>query len=347
MSARGWVSLITVAFVGLVIFFARDELQQAWATLAQVNLWILALLIPAQVISYYAAGEMIFSYLKSKGSIKGVSKGDQVRMALELNFVNHVLPSGGLSGVSYLTWRLGKYGVSPGRATMAQVVRYAMGFAAYGVLLLIAVLAVTIDGEINRWIILISSGLVTVLIAVVLGGAFLLSSIERLQKFSIWFTPAINRLVRRLTFGRVKKILSLDAVVRFFSELHYDYAGLMRDRKVLKKPFWWGIVYTLLDAGLFLITFWALGFPVNPAPVFIAYGVATIAGIIAITPGGAGAYEAIMVAFLAIAGLSSGVAIVGIVLTRVIMLAGTILMGYVFYQQSILKYGKSKRPIHS
>lgn len=342
MSIRGWISLVTLGLVALIVFLARGELQQAWQSLGGVNLWILALLIPAQIISYYAAGEMIFSYLRAKNSIKGASKGDQVRMALELNFVNHVVPSGGLSGVSYLTWRLRQFGVSPGRATMAQAVRYAMGFAAYGVLLVGSVLMVTIDGEINRWIILISSGLVTVLLVSVVGGAFLLSSIDRLQKFSIWLTPTVNRLVRKLTFRRVGKVMNLDSVVRFFSELHYDYKGLMRDRKVLKTPFLWGIVFTLLDAGLFLITFWALGYPVNPAPVFIAYGVATLAGILVITPGGAGAYEAIMVAFLAIAGIASGVAIVGIVLTRVVMLAGTILFGYVFYQQAILKYGKTK-----
>ena len=347
MSVRGWISAATIALICLVIFLARDELIQAWDTLGRVNLWILALLIPAQVISYYAAGEMIFSYLKAKKSVKNLSKGDQVRMALELNFVNHVVPSGGLSGVSYLTWRLSKYGVSPGRATMAQVVRYAMGFAAYGVLLILSVLFVTVDGNINRWIILISSGLVTLLLIVGIGGSFLLSSIERLQKFSIWLTPTVNKLVRRITFGKVDKIMNLDGVVKFFSELHYDYKGLMRDRQVLKKPFWWGMVFTLFDAGLFLITFWALGHPVNPAPVFIAYGVATIAGVLVITPGGTGAYEAIMVAFLAIAGVGSGVALVGIVLTRVIMLAGTILLGYVFYQQAILKYGKSKHTIHS
>lgn len=341
MSVRGWISLATVGLVGLIVFLARDELQQAWEALGQVNLWILALLIPAQIISYYAAGEMIFSYLRAKSSTANVSKRDQVRMALELNFVNHIVPSGGLSGVSYLSWRLSKYGISPGRATMAQVVRYAMGFGAYAVLLVIAVLLVTVDGNINRWIILISSGLVTLFLIVGIGGAFMLSSIKRLQKFSIWLTPAVNKLVRKLTFNKVKRILNLDEVTKFFSELHYDYKGLMRDRKVLKKPFIWGIIFTIFDAGLFLITFWALGHPVNPAPVFIAYGVATLAGIVAITPGGTGVYEAVMVAFLAMAGLGSGVALVGILLTRAIMLGGTILFGYIFYQKAILKYGKA------
>ena len=47
---------------------------------------------------------------------------------------------------------------------MAQVVRFAMGFAAFIALLLVAVLVVTIDGNINRWIIFVSSTLVAVML---------------------------------------------------------------------------------------------------------------------------------------------------------------------------------------
>ena len=91
-----------------------------------------------------------------------------------------------------------------------------------------------------------------------------------------------------------------------------------------------------------MVTFWAMGLSVNPAPVLIAYGVAIVAGMLVVTPGGAGAYEAVMITFLALAGLNRGEAIAGIVLTRVILLLGTIILGYLFYQQSILKYGKYK-----
>ena len=100
------------------------------------------------------------------------------------------------------------------------------------------------------------------------------------------------------------------------------------------------MLFTVLEAGLFYITFLALGEVLNPAPILIAYGVALVAAFFVITPGGAGAYEAIMVAFLAVAGLSQGVAIAGVVLTRVIVLIGTIVFGYYFYQRALIKYGK-------
>lgn len=340
MSFRAWLSVITLVLIAVIIFFSRHELLRAWDLLGRVDIWILLLLIPGQLLVYYTGGEMMFSYLRAKDSIGHVSGWSLTSMALEMNFVNHLLPSGGVSGVSYMSWRLGKYGVSSGRATMAQVVRYAMGFAAFIILLSIAVFIVTLDGSINRWIILMSSLLVGAMLTAMIAGVYLLSSPHRIAKFSSWMTRTVNNLVRRVTFGRKKDVMDEESAEVFFMEMHDDYIALKHDKAILLKPFLWGLIFTMADVSLFLITFWALGAPVNPAPILIAYGVATIAGFFVVTPGGAGAYEAIMVAFLAVAGIDKGTAIAGIVLTRVILLLGTIIMGYLFYQRALLKYGK-------
>jgi uncharacterized protein (TIRG00374 family) len=345
MSFRAWLSTITLLLIAVIIFFSRHELLHAWELLSRVNIWILLLLIPGQLLVYYAGGEMMFSYLRQKKAISEVSPLGLARMSLEMNFVNHVLPSGGVSGVSYMGWRLGGYNVSPGRSTMAQVVRYSMGFVAFIALLSIAVLAVTIDGGINRWIILVSSILTTGMLGVIVVAVFVMSSTKRMTWFAGWTVRTVNSLVRKITFGRKPAVLDQEQVNTFFDELHKDYIALRADKRILIKPFLWGLLFNAADVGLFLITFWALGVPVNPAPILIAYGVASVAGFFVVTPGGAGAYEAIMVAFLAIAGLSQGTAIAGIVLTRVILLIGTIGLGYLFYQHAIIKYGKKRPPI--
>jgi uncharacterized protein (TIRG00374 family) len=182
------------------------------------------------------------------------------------------------------------------------------------------------------------------MIFAILAGVFLLSSARRVLVFAGWLSKTVNRLVKKLSFGRAKSVLKREDVEAFFTELERDFDALKRDKKVLVRPILWGVVYTLADVSLFMITFWALGEPVNPAPILIAYGVATSAAFFVITPGGAGAYEALMVTFLAIAGISQGAAIAGIVLTRVFVLLGTIGLGYLFYQHAIIKYGKHKNP---
>lgn len=348
MSFRSWLSVFTVALLAVIIFFSRHEIAHAWALLSRVNIWLLLLLIPGQTLVYFAAGEMIFSYLRSKNSISHVGGIVLARMALEMNFVNHILPSGGVSGLSYMNWRLGHYGISAGRATMAQVVRIAAGFAAFIVLLIISVFAVTIDSGVNRWIILLSSLLVGLMMTGMAMGVFLLSSKIRLDRFSAWVYVTGNKIIRKLSFGHKQNVLNEGKINLFFEELHHDYLALSRDKKMLLKPFLWGIVLTAGDALLFLITFWALGVSINPAIILIAYGVASLAAFFVATPGGAGAYEAIMVSFLAIAGVASGVAIAGVLLTRIILLLGTIGFGYLFYQHAILKYGKDKKlDVHS
>jgi uncharacterized protein (TIRG00374 family) len=345
MSFRTWLSIFTVVLLGLVIFFARKEIAHAWMLLETVNIWLLLLLIPGQAFVYYAAGEMVFSYLRVKESIKNVSGPTLMRMALEMNFVNHILPSGGVSGVSYMNWRLGHFGVSAGRATMAQVVRYAAGFAGFITLLFVSVLIVTIDSGVNRWVILFSSFIVGLLSAAIVLVMYLLSGRSRTEWFSHWIYRAINKVVRKLSFGRKRQLFSEESITLFFEELHRDYQALSQDKKMLLKPFIWSLIFTAGDALLFMITFWALGVTVNPAVVLIAYGVASFAAFFVLTPGGTGAYEAIMVSVFTIAGMDSSIAIAGTVLTRVILVLGTIGFGYLFYQYAILKYGKNKDDI--
>ncbi len=344
MSFRAWISVITFVLLGAIIAISWDEIVQAWRLLERVNIWILLLLIPGQILVYHAAGEMVFAYLRSKKSIHHLNVPTLGRMALEMNFVNHILPSGGVSGISYMTWRLKHYGVSASRATMAQVVRFAAGFMAFITLLLISVVVVTIDDGVNRWVILLSALLIGLLTTAIGFAIFLLSSQTRMTRFSGWLYRVINSVVRRVTFGKKKNVVKRQSIEKFFEELHEDYMSLSKDKKMLIKPYIWGLVFTAGDALLFMITFWALGVPVNPAVILIAYGLAATAGFFVITPGGTGAYEAIMVAFLAIAGVASSTAIAGILLTRIILLFGTILFGYIFYQHAILHHGKAGLP---
>lgn len=340
ISLRTWISVLTFVLIGVIIFFSRKELLHAWRLVGQLDWWILLLIVPIVLLGYLAAGEMVFSYLRQKQLIKHVNLWTQMRISLELNFVNHLLPSGGLSGVSYMNWRLSKYGVPSGKATMAQAVRYVAGFASMVTLLVISVFIVTLDGTVNRWIILMSSMLVTIMIIVTLLCVFLMSNVTRTERFAHWIARVVNGTVRRVTFGKVPSVLGVKQLATFLEDMHDDYQGLMRDKRVLLQPFLWGVFFTATEIAIFWVVFWALGSPVNPAPILIAYGLASLTGFFVVTPGGAGAYEAVMILVLSIAGMHKSEAIAGIVLSRVIILLITIVAGYTLYQQVVMKYGK-------
>ena len=336
------MSLITVVMVAVLVFLSRHDIAHAWHLLGQVDLRILWLVIPLIVLSYLATGEAMFSYLRQKKLIKSINPFKQMTMSLELNFVNHVLPSGGVSGMSYMAWLLSKYGVSSGKATMAQIVRYATSFVASAVLLAFAVLFVTIDGTVNRWIILTSSVLVFGVVLLVIFGIYALSSERRVRKIAYKISHFVSALVRRVTFGRVPRILRREACEKFMLELHEDFTALRRDKKILWQPFWWNVVFIAVDIATYWMVFWALGSVVNPAAILVGYSLAAFAGVFFMTPGGTGVYEMIMVMILVLSGMSQGQAIAGVVLTRVIVLLVAVGVGYVFYQRSLIKYGKKK-----
>ncbi len=338
ISIKTWISLITLVLVIVILYLSRHELLMAWDLLGRVNPWILALLIPTQMLSYYAAGAMVFSYLKKKFGLM-VHPIEAAKIALELNFVNHILPSAGVSGASYMTWRLRHLGVSAGRATLAQIVRFAAAFLAFLALMLVAVLAITIDTGLERPLILVSGGLAAAIIFGTVFMIYLMQSPARLRRTAAFVTRYGNRLWRRVLKRRTI-LLREDEVNKYLADLHEDYLELSQDPRVLKTPFIWGLVFIVSEISLFWITFWALGTPVNPAPLLVAYGVAGFAGAFFITPGGVGGYEALMVAFLATTGLNKGAVIAAVLLARTILIVMTIISGYYFYQRALNRYGK-------
>jgi uncharacterized protein (TIRG00374 family) len=339
VSLKTWISIITFLLVVAILYASRYQLQKAWQLLGTVDISILLLLIPIQILSYYASGATVFSYLKEKYGMK-VPRMESAKIALELNFVNHILPSAGVSGASYMTWRLGELGVSPARATLAQVVRFAATFSAYLLLMMFAVIAITLDVGLARVPILVSSGLASAIIFGSMLTIYVIQSSERLHSAAKFITKHTNKIWRRV-FRQHKPLLHEATVVKYFEELHEDYVQLAKDPWVLKKPFLWGLVFIISEIALFWVTFLALGTPVNPAPLLIAYGLAGFAAAFFFTPGGVGGYEALMVGFLATTGIDQGVVIAGILLSRVVLIVLTIVSGYYFYQKALNRYGNN------
>lgn len=341
MSMRVWISVITVVLLALVLLASRHELVMAANLLGRVNLTLLLLIIPLQFVSYFAVGAIMFAYLRAKGKLADVSHLQMARVALELNFVNHIIPSGGVAGFSYMGWRMRHFGVSPARATMAQVVRYATAFVAFLLLLALSVLVIAIDGTVSRFAIVSTAILSTSIIFGVLFGVYVLSSLQRLMGFSAWLVRTINGVVARLTRGRRSEMLSRRVADHFFAELHDDFTELRADKGLLKVPFVWAMVLAIAEIALFVVVFASLGITINPAVLLVAYGIATAASLVVLTPGGVGVYEAIMIAFLVASGVEQGVAIAGILLARVLVLVGSIASGYAFYQLTIMRRGKT------
>ena len=344
LSFRSILSIVTLTLLVVVVVAAWPEIRKATGLLSQVNILVLLLLIPIQFASYYATGGMIFSYLRAKGEVKDMSHAAMTRLSLELNFVNHILPSGGAAGFSYLAWVLSRHKVSVARSTMSQIIRFTLTFVAFIVLLCVAMIVLTFNHQIDRTIVIVGGALIVIAVAAISFGIWLIKNLNRLRKFSAWLTRKVNGFIGWVTRGKRKDFVKPEVLLNFFTGLHDDYLAIRRDRRILIVPFIWAIVDNILDVSLIWVSFAALGYQIDPAILFVAFGIASMAGAVSVTPGGAGVYEAVMVAFLAAASVSPEIAIAGTLLARVTLLSGTILFGYIFYQLTILKYGKQPTP---
>ena len=340
-SFRLWLSIFTGIVLVVLVVVAWPEIQRAFTYLSQVNLWVLSLLIPAQVLSYFATGEILFSYLRRRGTLVNLRPFDAARMSLEFNFVNHVLPSGGAAGLSYIGWKLSHYGISGGISTMGQMIRFVLVFVSFITLLTASVIVLTFMGEATPLVFWLSGGLITSTLIVIVLFLVVAGHRERLTTLGAGVARFVNALVQWVTFGRKTQVISGETIARFTHDIHEDYREMSKNRKVLIVPLLWSFVANLADVSLFYIAFAALGTPVNPAVVLIAYGLSSIISITVVTPGGAGVYEAVMIGFLASTGVPIDIAIAGTLLARVILLLGTIVFGYLFYQNTIMRFGKA------
>jgi uncharacterized protein (TIRG00374 family) len=339
-SWRSRLNFATFVLIAVVLIAARHELVEAWHLMGRVNLLILLLLIPIQFVSYYASTEIFFTYLRERGQLKRTNALQATAMSLELNFVNHVFPSGGVSGVSYMVWRLGKLGVAAGQATMAQIMKYVVQMSTFMILMGVALIWATLENRTASWVVVATAVGITSLIFLVIFGGYLIGSRSRMKNFAHWLTRAVNSVVKKITFGHKPEVLKLEKTEKFFLDFHSDFVVLKNDKKLLIKPVIWSFLFNIFEILLFMVSFWALGTVVNPAVLLIAYGAATLTGTFMLTPGGAGAYEAIMIGILAASGVAAGTAFAGVILARAILIIGTLASGFVVYQHALRKYGK-------
>lgn len=340
MSRRIIISVATVLLMGVVVYFARDSIFDAFKLITSINFWIFILILPAQIVSFAAIGQVMISYLKQKGEKFKMSWAQRVRLALEMNFVDQIVPVPSLAGATYFSWVMKRHGVSSSRSMMAYIIRVVSAFCCFALAVLISVIALYFDQKINRTMINLSAVMLIMVFSIMITLVVVANNAKHLVGFSIKFSKIVNKIFYYITFKKKTEILPYEKMKLFLSGLHKDYDEIKKDKRILIRPFVWAVLDCVFDVLLIFIAFWSLGTIVNPAILFIVYGVCSMVGLIVATPGGVGAVETLMITLYASTGMPISEAIAGTVLARVTLFSGTIIFGYVFYQLTINKYGK-------
>jgi uncharacterized protein (TIRG00374 family) len=329
--------------MGVIVYAARVDIAEAFRLATTAKIGYLMLLIPLQVLMYFTAGQIYFSYLSAKKQIAHVSIARRMRLALELNFVKNIIPAGGVAGVGYMAWRLKSWGLKAGPAALAQLVRYLVVLLASIVLIFISSVRLIMDGA--GWLpVLLGVGLSVGALTIILILSWILKNRERVNWTGRVVSRLVNFAVKVATLGRKKRILTATAVDEFLGDLHVDYVELLKNKKALVPPLLWAAFYVICDSATFFVVFLALGASVEFGAVLIAQILASVVGTILQTPGnGAGFYEATMTSFFALLGIPFATAIAAALMTRIAVMLGTIVFGWAFYQHALTTGGDGKK----
>lgn len=348
MKIKLWINIATFAAIILVIIFARHDIALAIAKMETLNLWVLALMVPAQAFAFFAVAKVYDHFFRATGS--PLPMKTLMPAAIELNFVNHIFPSGGVSGFSYLTLRLRHDDISTAKSTLAQLVRFILAFVTFIGLLLVALLLLAIENRANRFIILVASALTFTILFATVSVVYIVGSEYRIRDFTRGLGRFLNRAIHIVRRGHPETI-NLKNVERTFSELHHDYMLIRGDLGKMKGAVLWALIANIAEIGLIYIAFVAHGAWINPGALIIAYAFATVAGLLAILPGGVGVYEPLMATTLLSAGVSGSLALSATLVSRVVVLALALGSGYILYQRTLRRYGDTgiqrKRPRRS
>lgn len=339
---RRWKLLLNIAtIVALLLFawFLREDLGKTIQNLGRVNTWLLLLLIPIQILNYHAQTKMyqgMFAIVGNKLSYKFLYKA-----SLELNFVNHVFPSGGAAGISYFTLRLKSGHITGAKATVIQIMKLALTFVAFEVLLIIGMLSLAAMGRANNLTILVGTAISTLLLVGTFAFVYIVGSKTRINQFFTAVTKLLNRLIH---FVRPKhpETINISSARHVFDDFHDNYRMLRKSLPRLKAPFWYALLANATEILSIYIVFMAFGHIVNIGAVILAYGVANFAGLVSVLPGGVGVYEFLMTAVLATAGVPVGLSIPVIIMYRVLNTLIQVPPGYYLYQKNLSASDKAK-----
>ncbi len=331
-----WLNIITIIALIVLVVISWEQIVEAFRKLDGLNLGALLFMIPIQLVSYYAVARFYKDFFSSQG--EQISLKTMYAVALELNFVNHVFPSGGVSGFSYLSLRLKQNGISTSKSTLAQLLRFALTFISFLILLFLGMVLLSFGADTSPLIILVSSTIIFMTIFGVMVGVYIISDLRRINAFVSWLPKILNRLVGVFRRNR-RAVIDMEKVERTLEDLHQDYVLLRKDRSNIKRLLGWGLLINVAEIITIYLVYIAFGSLINPGALIIAYAVANFAGLIAVLPGGVGIYEGLMTAVLASAGVEKALALSATVIYRVLSMLYFLPVGYLLYHRALKPKG--------
>jgi uncharacterized protein (TIRG00374 family) len=329
---RLYLTVFTLIALAILIYALRHQISDAIGNLGKVNSYALLLIVVFEAINYDVYARLYKSLFRTLGN--EVRYGPLYRVTLELNFVNHILPSGGVSGISYFGLRLKSENVGTTKSTFVQAMKFALIYISYMQILVFGLFALAVRGHSNNLLLVLASSIITAVIIGSFIGIYIIESRSRINSFLTWFTKAINWFVHLVLPNR-PEIIKIEKAQKAFEELHDNYQLLKKNWRQLQMPLVYTTIANLTEIAAVYAVYVAFGEFVNIGAVILAYAVANFAGLISVLPAGVGIFEGLMTAVLTAAGIPAGLSIPVTIMYRICSMFVQLVPGYILYQKAL------------
>jgi uncharacterized protein (TIRG00374 family) len=221
----------------------------------------------------------------------------------------HVLPGGGAAAATVTYGALRARGVDRTAVGLAVAAVSVLVYGALGVLFTGSLLYLLIRGDLTRAEVALTVAAAVLVVAASLAGYV-----------AYWKPRAARRMLKDMVYGVVRVVRRRygrreadELVDRLADRLGEELRSLHQQARSrpLEVLGWCFLAfgYWAFDAACLVLVFLALGVPAGTGELLVAYGIATAAGSLPLTPGGIGVFEATMLAILAVFGIGAEAAV--------------------------------------
>ena len=227
-----------------------------------------------------------------------------VRITLATTALEHVVPGGVVAGPALGVQLLTANGVAAADAAFVVIAQAVWSAIVLNGLLWLSLLAsLPVDGLRPVYLVVTVLGLVAMLLT-----AALILTFTRGETRAVRAVRWLGSHVPRVGPDRLEA-----AVVRIADSIEH-----LRSRSLLVRGSVWAALNWLLDAAALWAFLAAFGAAVNPAELFVAYGVAMVLAVIPLVPAGLGIVEVSAVSLLVSFGTPAAVATFGVLAWRLV-----------------------------
>lgn len=327
MKLRHFAFFLILVLLGLLALRYAGQLPQFIDLIRQMNPWWLLAVLPVRFVYYWSSTKY---YDRFYGGVyqKHVPFWKLFEGVVAMNFVNTVIPTGGISGAAFFAQIFQKQ-ITQRESYLAQFFWYIATFLSVAMTLGLSFLLLFFSQEIAlvsfRLILIVTSFLLFIalaIIAITINPRLFERALFVLTRPMNW----ILKLFKRGTLGAVQTRRFVDSYRRLVDLL------LASPRHFLRMiGFAWLCI--ICEMASITLVFLALDQVINPGVAGVMYVFALILSVASVFTSGVGVYEATMIATAVALGIPFQVAFSVTTIYRLIALWLFIPVGLIFYKR--------------